>query len=95
MKEEHLTAIAAVAAAGLAGVAARRLVYSGWKLWRGVDPPANPASRDVTWTDALVFAAATGVLVGVARVAGERLATSGLEAWKGREPVGARRRQLA
>lgn len=95
MKEQHLYAVTTLAAAALAEIVTRQLVQGGWKIAYGVRPPNNPAARDVSWTDALVFSAATGLLVGLARVIGKKAATSAMEARLGRKPRGANRRQLA
>ena len=59
-----------------AGVLMRRSLVSVWKAWRGADPPANPADPDVSWTDAMIWAAAVGTTVGVARVLGRRGSTA-------------------
>lgn len=95
MKEEHLYALTTLAAAALAEIVTRQIVHGGWRLAYGVRPPDNPAARDVSWKDALVFSAATGLLVGVARVVGKKAATSAMEARLGRKPRGTHRRQLA
>ena len=95
MKEEHIYALTTLAAAAVAEAVTRQIIHGGWRLAHGVRPPDNPAARDVSWRDAIVFSAATGLLVGVSRVVGKRLATSAMEARLGRKPRGANRRQLA
>ena len=62
-------------AALAAGVLVRRSLVSVWKAWRGSEPPDNPADPEVTWSDALIWAAAVGTSVGVARVLGRRGST--------------------
>lgn len=92
MKEEHLYALTTLAAAAVAEIATRQLIHGGWRLAHGVRPPDNPAARDVSWRDALVFSAATGLLIGVSRVVGKRLANSVLETRLGHKPRGTNRR---
>ena len=66
-------------AAIAAGVATRHGLKSCWKQLRGVDPPENPTAADVTWADALMWAAAVGAAVGVARVLGRLGASAAAE----------------
>ena len=51
---------------------ARSVVYTGWSKTRGSEPPTNPASPDVRWGEALLFAAVSGAVVGIARSVMER-----------------------
>ncbi len=57
----------------------RRLLRAAWRRGRGGNPPVNPAARGTTWSEALVWAAASGVAMAVARVVAQRGAA---EAWK-------------
>ena len=63
----------------LAGVVTRKLLVTGWKQVANEAPPANPAARGVSWTQALVWAASSGVALAVARLVAQRGAA---EAWK-------------
>ena len=56
----------------LAAKAARMAVGGGYKLLTKEDPPKNPASLDVEWKEALVWAAVTGLVGGMARLAARR-----------------------
>lgn len=94
LREEQVNTIVTAAAAALAGVLARQIVSGGWRVAAGVGPPDNPASRDVTWRDAILFSAASGVAIGVARMIGKRLATAAMEEKLGHKPRGTHRRQL-
>jgi hypothetical protein len=71
-------AVGAVAGLG-AGLAARKFLEGTWRATRGQDPPANPASSQTTWSEALVWAAASGVAVAVFRLVAQRGAA---EAWR-------------
>ena len=57
----------------------RRLLRVVWQRARGGNPPVNPAARGTTWSEALTWAAASGVAMAVARVVAQRGAA---EAWK-------------
>ncbi len=70
-------------AALLGGIAANRALIAAWQKTRGEKPPINPAARDVSWRDAILWAAAVGAAVGVARVVTRRGATSALLRWRG------------
>lgn len=88
MDEEKAWQIVALGTAALAGVAARNIMQQGWKLARRDDPPENPAARSVTWADALLWTAGTGVVVGVTRMLAERSAAAGWKRLRGRYPPG-------
>jgi hypothetical protein len=64
-------ALATVTSVG-AAVAARNVATEIWQRRTGHEPPANPADPSTTWTEALAWTAATGVLIGVARLAARR-----------------------
>jgi len=57
----------------------RKLLRAAWRRTKGGGPPTNPAARSTTWSEALVWAAASGVAMAVARVVAQRGAA---EAWK-------------
>jgi NADPH:quinone reductase-like Zn-dependent oxidoreductase len=61
------------------GVVTRRLLQTGWRRIKGGDPPTNPASPSTTWSEALIWAASSGVAIAVARLVAARGAA---EAWK-------------
>lgn len=64
------------AAAIGAGLLTRRCCQTLWKRYRKEDPPVNPIAEGVTWTDALMWAAAVGAAVGMARVLSRRSTTA-------------------
>ncbi|MBZ9539311.1 DUF4235 domain-containing protein, partial [Modicisalibacter tunisiensis] len=77
MRESTLWSLISAGTAIAAGIAVRngtRKVYER-KVGKA---PLDPYERDVRWRDALVWGAASGILVGVARVAGRRLGSEAL-----------------
>jgi hypothetical protein len=56
----------------LAAHTSRKVVGRGYKLITKEDPPQNPASLDVDWKDALLWAAVTGLVGGMSRLAVRR-----------------------
>ena len=53
----------------LSGIAARKLLNTGWKAATGTPPPANPEHPDVDWHEAVLWAVLSGAVIGVARIA--------------------------
>lgn len=86
--EERTWNLVALGSAALAGIAMRSLLQSGWQLYRGEEPPDNPAARSVEWRDALVWSIAVGAAAGVARMLGERSAAAGWKKLRGDYPKG-------
>lgn len=62
-----------------AGSATRGLLKTCWRRTMGGDPPTNPASPSTRWSEALIWAAASGVAMAVMRLVAQRGAA---EAWK-------------
>lgn len=52
----------------VAGVAARKVATTTWKVTTGKEPPANPEDPDVTWQEAAAWAVLSGIVVGLARL---------------------------
>ena len=57
-----------------ATVLARKALNATWKLSTGKTPPKNPAHPDVSMSEAVAFAALSGVAVGLARMLASRKA---------------------
>jgi len=76
----------AVASGTLAAAAVRRAAVTTWRTTKHEDPPANPAARDVSWTDALTWTIAVAVGAAVARVVAQRGAAAVWERTIG-EPI--------
>ena len=62
-----------------AGSATRALLRACWRRTMGGDPPTNPASPSTRWSEALIWAVASGVAMAVTRLIAQRGAA---EAWK-------------
>jgi NADPH:quinone reductase-like Zn-dependent oxidoreductase len=62
-----------------AGAATRKLLRAAWRRTRGGDPPTNPAAPGTRWSEALIWAASSGVALAVTRLVAQRGAA---EAWK-------------
>lgn len=77
MKEETLWSLISTGTAVVAGVAARNGASKAYERRIG-KPPIDPYDADATWRDALLWGAASGVLVGVARVVGHRLGSEAM-----------------
>ena len=91
LREDHTLALTTLAAAALATMMVTQLTDRGWRLAFGQAPPDNPAAPSVSWGEALLYSASTGLLIGLARMAAKRVATSGLENRLGHRPRGLRR----
>lgn len=86
--EERAWNLVALAAAGLAGIAARNLLEAGWQRMKDDEPPQNPAARSVDWGDALAWTLASGVAMGVGRLLAQRGAAAGWKKVRGHYPKG-------
>lgn len=69
----------------LASMLMRKLLEKGWKSVRKKEPPKNPESSEVDWSEAIAWTVATGVTVGMGRLMARRLAAAGWKALTGRE----------
>jgi hypothetical protein len=78
------------AASVAAAVAARKLATASWSRFGNTEAPVNPADREATWPDALMWAVFAGSLAGVARVMGRRGAAAVWERATGSAPPGLR-----
>ena len=63
---------AVVAAGGLGGLLAMRLLESAWRKATGSEVPDDPTDRDVSWGHALAWTVASGIVIGVARLVARR-----------------------
>ena len=77
---------------GVSGVATgavtRLALRKGWRRVKGSDPPANPAAPGTDWSEALGWAAASGVAMAVARLVAQRGAAGAWKARTGSYPEG-------
>ncbi|WP_295698150.1 DUF4235 domain-containing protein [Lapillicoccus sp.] len=74
-------------AAVLAGTVANQVVSKGWNLFSGKPAPSDPLNTDeVSWKEAMLFAAITGFVVQAARVAAQRKAAQYYQRTSGHLP---------
>ncbi len=75
-------------ASSIAGaVVVRNLLKKGWQKVTHQKPPLNPAAPSVIWRDALIWGAATGLVVGVAKVITRRLSATAWRKYKKLPPM--------
>ena len=72
----------------VAGWATRALLRAGWRRTKGGDPPANPASPSTGWSEAIIWATASGVAIAVTRLVAQRGAAEAWRATTGKYPAG-------
>lgn len=60
----------------LSGIAAKKVLNTGWKAATGNPPPVNPEHPDTHWGEALAWAVVSGALIGVARMLAARKAAA-------------------
>jgi hypothetical protein len=80
--------VVGLASGAAAGAATRAALRAGWKRARGTDPPANPASPSTSWSEALIWAVASGVAMAVTRLVAQRGAAEAWRASTGSYPAG-------
>ena len=71
-----------------AGSATRAVLRAGWQRTMGADPPTNPASPSTRWSEALIWAVASGVAMAVMRLVAQRGAAEAWKASTGSYPAG-------
>lgn len=57
-----------------AGIVARKLMNTSWKVATGKNPPQNPEHPDVSLAEAVAWASLSGIAVGLARMLASRRA---------------------
>jgi hypothetical protein len=60
--------VVGLASAAAAGIAARKVITSTWRLTTGDDPPVNPEDPETAWREAVAWAVFSGATVGLARM---------------------------
>ena len=77
--------------AGLGAAAlTRKVLDRSWKAAAGKNPPENPADPDVSFAEAVLWAAVTGAAVALARMLAQRRAASYYARSTGHLPPGLR-----
>ncbi len=70
------------------GIVVKKTADTAWLKVRGYPPPKNPAAPGVTWPDALVWAAVSGVLYASGRLVAARGAAAVYQKLTGELPPG-------
>ncbi len=70
------------------GMAVRKAIEAGWRKATDDDPPKNPAAPGTRWSEALMWAAASGVAVAAARLVAARGAAATWKSLTGKMPPG-------
>lgn len=61
----------------LASVLTRKLIRGGYKKLKGKEPPNDPASGHVTWSEAIAWGITSGAAIGLARIAAKKGSAKG------------------
>jgi hypothetical protein len=80
--------IVALAFAVPTGIAMRKALDAAWRAAKHDDPPRNPAAPGTAWTEALAWAAVSGVAVAAARLVAARGAAATWKSLTGSLPPG-------
>ena len=86
--QQTMWKLAALASGAAAGAATRAVLHFAWRQAKGSEPPANPASPSTSWSEALTWAAASGVAIAVSRMVAQRGAAEAWKAGTGTYPAG-------
>lgn len=70
------------------GIAAKKAMDAAWRKTRHSDPPSNPAAPGTTWTEALMWAAVSGIVFAAARMVAARGAAATWQSLTGSLPPG-------
>jgi hypothetical protein len=71
-----------------AGIAMRKAIEAGWRKAKHDDPPINPAAPGTAWSEALAWAAVSGIAVAGARLVAARGAAATWKSLTGKLPPG-------
>jgi Protein of unknown function (DUF4235) len=80
--------IVAAAFAIPTGIAVRKAIETGWRKTKHDDPPKNPAAPGTQWSEALMWAAVSGIAVAAARLVAARGAAATWKSLTGKLPPG-------
>ena len=80
--------IVAAAFAIPTGIAVRKAIETGWRKTKHDDPPKNPAAPGTEWSEALIWAAVSGIAVATARLVAARGAAATWKSLTGKLPPG-------
>lgn len=71
-----------------AGIAVRKMLDSAWMSIRGTPPPKNPAAPGTKWSEAVTWAAASGIGIAIGRLFAARGAAGAYKKLTGKLPPG-------
>lgn len=80
--------IMALAFAVPTGIAVRKAIEAGWRKTKHDDPPKNPAAPGTQWSEAIAWAAVSGLAVAAARLVAARGAAATWKSLTGKLPPG-------
>ena len=87
MQSKKALWLALVSSAGALGtMAVRQGLNQAWRFAKEEDPPADPASTDVDWRDAIAWTLATSIVIGLGRLFALRGAAAGWTRFTGEAP---------
>jgi hypothetical protein len=69
-------------------MAMRKALETAWRTTKHDDPPKNPAAPGTEWSEALMWAAASGIAVATARLVAARGAAATWKSLTGKLPPG-------
>lgn len=69
LTNDRIFSIIATGAAVLAGTLVNSALEEGWRKVKKEEPPEDPTSEDVSWSDAITWTVATGVVIGLVNLA--------------------------
>lgn len=72
LSNEEVWGLVAAGSAMLAGIVVRSFLNRSWKAITKQNPPLNPAARNTSWKEAIVWTVASGVAVSVAELIARR-----------------------
>ena len=70
------------------GIAVRKAIETGWRKTKHDDPPKNPAAPGTEWSEALIWAALSGIAVATGRLVAARGAAATWKSLTGKLPPG-------
>jgi hypothetical protein len=80
--------VVAAAFAVPTGIAVRKAIETAWRKTKHDNPPKNPAAPGTEWSEALMWAAVSGIAVAAARLVAARGAAATWKSLTGKLPPG-------
>jgi len=80
-EEKQISLLTTAASMGTA-MLMRNLIDSGWKKMNSGNPPKNPADRETSWKEAIMWTIGTAIVLGLAKMVSRKLAVEGYDKMK-------------